>query len=378
MSFMGVYFFFPNWKVMIMNNKNGLVVMDNKLIRASYKLSVNEVRLILVAMSQMPKNDEPVDPKKAYYITKDDFVRLGVEPKNVARDIRLACRDLLSRTLTIKTPIGDLGTHWVHNVLHFKSEVFERLKKEYPNTENDEEFINTLRMHNLLDSLPIIANSDDNIVARVVLHEDVIPYLNQLKSQFTQLMLHDVAGFSSFYSYRIYLMMMQFKSTGYCKIHLQDLRESLELGEKYEATKDLKVRVIDTAVGEINEKSPYTVKYEMLKTGRKFTHLELKFKTKNTAKKDEIRDPNTIDWLSGQTDNEVKNLPSWQTKGLSDAQIKKISCNLREFIDANNSKISPNDRRQYPAVFEDWKPLLKDPKTAHTFNLVQELLNREK
>lgn len=361
-----------------MNNKNGLVVMDNKLIRASYKLSVNEVRLILVAMSQMPKNDEPVDPKKAYYITKDDFVRLGVEPKNVARDIRLACRDLLSRTLTIKTPIGDLGTHWVHNVLHFKSEVFERLKKEYPNTENDEEFINTLRMHNLLDSLPIIANSDDNIVARVVLHEDVIPYLNQLKSQFTQLMLHDVAGFSSFYSYRIYLMMMQFKSTGYCKIHLQDLRESLELGEKYEATKDLKVRVIDTAVGEINEKSPYTVKYEMLKTGRKFTHLELKFKTKNTAKKDEIRDPNTIDWLSGQTDNEVKNLPSWQTKGLSDAQIKKISCNLREFIDANNSKISPNDRRQYPAVFEDWKPLLKDPKTAHTFNLVQELLNREK
>lgn len=361
-----------------MNNKNGLVVMDNKLIRASYKLSVNEVRLMLVAMSQMPKNDEPVDPKKAYYITKDDFVRLGVEPKNVARDIRSACGDLLSRTLTIKTPIGDLGTHWVHNVLHFKSEVFERLKKEYPNSENDEEFINTLRMHNLLDSLPIIVNSDDNIVARVVLHEDVIPYLNQLKSQFTQLMLHDVTGFSSFYSYRIYLMMMQFKSTGYYKIHLQDLRESLELDDKYEATKDLKVRVIDTAVGEINEKSPYTVKYEMLKTGRKFTHLELKFKTKNATKKDKIRDSNTIDWLSEQTNNEVKNSPSWQTKGLSDAQINKISCNLREFVDANSSKISPNDRRQYSAVFEDWKPLLKDPKIAHTFNLVQELLNREK
>lgn len=352
--------------------------MDNQLIRASYKLSVNEVRLILVAMSQMPKNDEPADPKKAYYITKDDFVRLGVEPKNVARDIRSACSDLLSRTLTIKTPIGDLGTHWVHNVLHFKNDVFERLKKEYPNAENDEEFINTLRMHNLLDSLPIIANSDDNIVARVVLHEDVIPYLSQLKSQFTQLMLHDVAGFSSFYSYRVYLMMMQFKSTGYYKIHLQDLRESLELGDKYEATKDLKVRVIDTAIGEINEKSPYTVKYEMLKTGRKFTHLELKFKTKNAAKKDEVLDPNNIDWLSGQTNNEAKNPPSWQTKGLSDAQIKKISCNLREFVDANSSKISSNDRRQYQAVFEDWKPLLKDSKTAHTFNLVQELLNREK
>lgn len=360
-----------------MNNKNGLVVMDNKLIRASYKLSVNEVRLILVAMSQMPKNDEPVDPKKAYYITKDDFVRLGVEPKNVARDIRSACRDLISRTLTIKTPIGDLGTHWIHNVLHFKNDVFERLKKEYPNSENDEEFINTLRMHNLLDSLPIIANSDDNIVARVVLHEDVIPYLNQLKSQFTQLMLNDVAGFSSFYSYRIYLMMMQFKSTGYYKIHLQDLREALELGNKYEATKDLKVRVIDTAIDEINEKSPYKVRYEMLKTGRKFTHLELKFKIKNSTKKDLSRDPNTIDWVNGKTDSEAKDIPSWQIKGLSEGQIKKIGCNTHEFVDANNSKVSSTERRGYSAVFEGWKPLLKDPKTVNTFNLIQELLDRK-
>lgn len=355
---------------------NKLVVMDNKLIRASYKLTVNEVRLILVAMSQMPKNDEPVDAKKAYYITKDDFVRLGVEPKNVARDIRSACSDLLSRTLTIKTPIGDLGTHWVHNVLHFKNDVFERLKKEYPNSDNDKEFINTLRMHNLLDSLPIIANSDDNIVARVVLHEDVIPYLTQLKSQFTQLMLNDVTGFGSFYSYRVYLMMMQFKSTGYCKIHLEELREVLGLEDKYEATKDLRKWVVDTAVDEINEKSPYTVSYKMIKTGRKFTHLELRFKTKNTVKEEKARDPNTIDWVNGQADSEAKKAPSWQIKGLSDGQIKKIGCNVREFVDANSSKVSVSERRDYPAVFEDWKPLLKSPKTVVTFKMVQELLER--
>ena len=54
--------------------------MDNNLIRASYKLTVNEMRLVLVALSQIPK-DEDVDPNKAYYISKDDFVKLGVEPK---------------------------------------------------------------------------------------------------------------------------------------------------------------------------------------------------------------------------------------------------------------------------------------------------------
>lgn len=352
--------------------------MDNKLIRASYKLTLNEVRLILVAMSQMPKDNELVDPKKAYYITKDDFVRLGVEPKNVAREIRSACSDLLSRTLTIKTPIGDLGTHWVHNVLHFKSDVFERLKKEYPNSENDAEFINSLRMHNLMDSLPIIANSNDNIVARVVLHEDVVPYLTQLKTQFTQLMLNDVKGFGSYYSYRIYLMMMQFKSTGYCKIHLEDLREALELLNKYEATKDLRKWVIDTAIDEINEKSPYAVNYEMLKTGRKFTHLELKFKKKNTTERDQFSGHNTTDWIGDQTDDEAKKNLSWKIKGLSDGQIMKISCNLREFVDANSSKISPSDSRQYAAVFEDWKPLLKDSRKVGTFKMVQELLDRQK
>ena len=258
---------------------NDLIVMDNNLIKASYKLTVNEVRLVLVALSQMSK-DAPIDHKTPYYITKNDFVRLGVDPKNVTRDIRSACKDLLSRTLTIETPIGDLGTHWVHNVLHFKSEVFERLKREYPNSQNDEEFINALRLHNLLDSLPIIANSDDNIVARIVFHEDIIPYLSQLKSHFTQFMLSDVHGFSGAYSYRFYQWMMQFKSTGYCKISLADLRKMLVLENKYEATKDLKKWVIEAACNEINELSPYQVKHELIKTGRKFTHLELKFKPK--------------------------------------------------------------------------------------------------
>ena len=49
---------------------------------------------------------------------------------------------------------------------------------------------------------------------------------------------------------------------------------------------------------------------------------------------------------------------------------------MREFVDANSSKVSASERRGYPAVFEDWKPLLRDPKTVGTFNMIQELLER--
>lgn len=303
-----------------------LVVMDNNLIRASYKLTVNEIRLILVALSQMPKGDEPINPKQAYYISKDDFVQLGVQPNNVAREIRDACSDLLSRVVTIKTPIGDLGTHWVHNILHFKTEVFERLKREYPDAKNDEEFINTLRMHNLLDSLPVIANSDDNIIARIVFHEDMIPYISQLKKEFTKLNLRDVIGFGSFYSYRIYMMMMQFKETGFCKIHLNDLRTALDLEDKYPLAADFKRWVIDTAVDEINEKSPYTVKSEVVKTGRKFTHLELKFKLKKTEKEIVYRDPKTVDWVGDVSDDEIRGMTPSQAIRYADQlyQIHEI------------------------------------------------------
>ena len=326
--------------------------MDNKLIRASYKLTVNEIRLILVAISQMPKNDEPVDPKKAYYITKDDFVRLGVEPKNVARDIRSACKELLGRVITIKTPIGDLDTHWVHNVLHFKSEVFERLKNKYPEAESDEDFISTLRLHNLMDSLPIIANSDDNLMARVVLHEDIIPYISQLKEQFTQIVLDDVVDFSSFYSYRVYLMMMQFRSTGICTIRLSDLRDTLELKDKYEATKDFRRWVVDTAVDEINEKSPFTVTYEMTKTGRKFTHLTLKFKPKKPITnmiKDINRDPDTADMFT--------------VEDLNNKQLGRIARNPSFVADYNHLVSSTSPAGQDPKAweFEMTNRLKKDP-----------------
>lgn len=282
------------------------MVIDNDLIRASYKLTANEMRLVLCALAQIPKDAE-VDPKQAYYITKEDFIKLGVEPKNVAREIREACSDLLNRVVTIDTPIGNLSFHWLHNVLHFKSETFEQLKKQYPNAKNDEKFINTLRLHNLLDSLPIVTKSDDNIIARIVFHENMMPYISQLKKQFTKLKLKEMFGFSSFYSFRIYLMMMQFRETGFCKISIDDLRYTLDLNEKYHLFADLKRRVIDTAIDEINEKSPYEIKYDLIKKGRTYTHLELKFKPKKESKptvKNPVRDPNTPDFFIDMTDSQ--------------------------------------------------------------------------
>ena len=327
--------------------KNDLVVMDNNLIRASYKLTAYEMRLVLCALAQIPKDAE-VDPGKAYYITKEDFVKLGVEPKNVAREIREACSELLNRIVVVDTAMGKLKFHWLHSVLHFKSEIFERLKKEYPNSKNDEEFIQQLRKYNLLDSLPIIAKSDDNIVARIVFHENMIPYISQLKEQFTKLNLKDVFQFSSFYSFRFYLMMMQFKETGFCKISIAELRDSLDLNNKYQLFADLKKWVIDTAIDEINEKSPHTVGYELIKKGRTYTHLELRFKEKKAEIKT-VKCPNTIDMFEEPKDTFIK---------MSDSQLDTFASKL---ADLGEVQAMANVGEEMPSFKARLRSILKDP-----------------
>jgi plasmid replication initiation protein len=283
--------------------------MDNSIVKASYNLSVSEQRLLLSALAQIPKN-EPIDPKQAYYITRDDFIRLGANADQATRDIRNATKDLMKKTLLIETNAGVLEFHWLSEVLRFDKNADARLKLKYPNPEDYKNYLNGLRKYNLLESLPFGRHSDD-IVARVVFDSRILPLLSELKANFTQFLLDDVAGFGSVYSFRCYQMMMQFKSTGYCKISLEDLRYSLALFEKYEATKDLRKWVIDTAIKEINEKTPYKVSYELIKSGRKFTHLELKFKEKKAKEESKpSRDPDTVDMFCKMSDSQINTYSS--------------------------------------------------------------------
>lgn len=276
------------------NLQKNLATISNDLAKACFRLDVNEFRLILVAMAQMPKlkdGEEPVDidPKQPYYITKDDFVRLGVNPATVAREIRSACSDLMSKKIYINTDFGLQEINWTDNVLHFQKDKIDELRKKYPNSKYDEEFIQRLRFQNLLDSLSVLTGSDDNIVARLVFSSGVINYISQLRRDFTKLNLEEFKGFSSFYSFRIYILLMRHKKTGWYKVRLDDFKFSLDISDKYHAIKDLKKWVLDVAIADINAHSPYTTNYKLVdKDGRsgrgiKVTHLKIIFRQKSTA-----------------------------------------------------------------------------------------------
>jgi hypothetical protein len=128
-----------------------LVVMHNDIVTSAYNLSVNEQRLIYCALSKMPKR-EPIDPKTPFYISREDFIELGANPDNVARDIRQATKDLMKKTLYVNTDTGILEFHWLSEVLRYDKNAEQKLRDKYPDPKDHKEYMNSLRLYNLLDA----------------------------------------------------------------------------------------------------------------------------------------------------------------------------------------------------------------------------------
>ena len=261
-----------------------LIVKANALVEASYYLTANEQRLILSAIAQVPKNGVLRDDR-IYLVNADDFIALGVHPKTAYREMEEAIQRLFDRMITIKNNGAYLKTRWVQSIGKVNKEMADKL--------------------GLLPANELVLLDKKSLVYGIQFSHQVLPFLTNLTANFTKYKLTEIAGFSSHYSYRFYEFIMQFQSTGVTKISLNDLRQRLDLGDKYKATRDLNRWVIETAIKEINERSPYKVEYTLLKTGKKFTHLELKFKKKETAKNNKNQDQTTenID-LNNLTDQE--------------------------------------------------------------------------
>ena len=169
-----------------------LVVKANSIIEASYELSVNEQRLILAAISCIPKGEQVTD-NTGYCVTRESFIELGVNPKTASREIKEACDRLFSRVITVTTEAGTFKTRWVQEIMRYNS---------------DWALANPELIQELTGSDPY---AEDYVLAAVRFSKSVLPFLSNLSANFTQYFLQDIAGLSSGYSIRFYELMMQFK-----------------------------------------------------------------------------------------------------------------------------------------------------------------------
>ena len=217
-----------------------IVAKSNSLVRASYKLSLQEQRLVLLAISKLDSRRSHLTPRNdqtKVRITALEFAEtFGIDKKKAYEELKLATNELFERKITEINGKKTDKLRWVSRATYHDGEGW----------------------------------------AEVTLNSEVLPMLTLLREKFTTYKLKQVAGLRSTYSIRIFELCAQFSSTGLLRIDLDQLIRLLDL--PYTRYTDIARRVIEPAVEELKAKSNLEIEWRPIKEGRAVKSIEIKFR----------------------------------------------------------------------------------------------------
>ena len=228
------------------------IVKANALVEASYRLSLVEKQVILLAVAQIGQRQD-VTEKTPFTISARDLIdTFKMNATDAYGQLEAAVEQLANRWVTIDRPDPD-------------DPDLERTKTRWVQAIDYKPGKGTLRLYFAFK---------------------VLPYLTRLSKEFTQYRLQNTAGMTSVYAVRIYELLMQWKSKGEVEVELDWLRSTFELPPSYSGISDLKKRVIKPAVEQINKHSDLWVKSDQRKSGRNVVALTFTFGEKVEKKLD--------------------------------------------------------------------------------------------
>lgn len=242
---------------LIKNNKDAPlnelnVNMSNALVRAAHGLSLAEKRVVSVCMAKL----DSVRQKSEGYlfkVTAQEFSETFDVDADTAYEQMIFAGDNLMKRIAKKVEKGKNGNieqkwQWVSAVTYYHGEGWIEL-----------EFSRRMK-----------------------------PHLMLLRKQFTSYKLKQASALRSIYTWRLFELLMQFKSTGILHITIEDFCHAVEAPES--ACKDfaqLRKRIIEPAVAELMKKDGMQIEWTAKKQGgRKITGLEFKFNKQAEAKAD--------------------------------------------------------------------------------------------
>ena len=231
-------------------NKN-IVKANEAITMAGFKLNLVEQRLILSCISQIESKKTEVTENDIFLISQADYSSLfDVEEKTARRELKLAVNKLWERSIMYQLPheTEPMETRWIS------------ARGVY-----------------------------DEGQAKICFSSRVLPFLKKIKDNFTQYPLRYISQMKSVYSIQLYELLKKNRIENCLEISYDNLRVHFNIEPtKYKKMKDFKVRVLNTAIQEINDSSDLTVKYDNIKNGRSIVGFYFEFKLKEFAIKDEI------------------------------------------------------------------------------------------
>ncbi|EDP74803.1 replication initiation protein [Hydrogenivirga sp. 128-5-R1-1] len=219
----------------IVLNLDNKVTKSNKLIEAKYRLTLNEVRLILAYISLISPVDNgfPVARIKV----KDLKGILELNGESMYEALSRTLEKLRSRVIKIQKleENGFIITGWID-------------RAEYNGRKGELE---------------------------IVLSKDLEPYLLHLRKNFTTYQLRYVLRLRSVYAIRIYELLKQYEKVGKRVFKIDELKELLGAEDKYRLYGHFKNKVLLKAQRELEEKTDISFSFREIKQGKKVVAVEL-------------------------------------------------------------------------------------------------------
>ncbi|MCH8500092.1 MAG: replication initiation protein [Marinobacter sp.] len=219
-----------------MKGKPLRVAKGNALIEASYKLSLNEQRLLLAVIARIDSRRSMREYK--FSVTAHEFAEtFQIELHTAYEALQDAAASLFERDIRTYDGRHRERFRWVDRISY--------------------------------------VDGESRVELNFTIH--VAAYLTQLHKEFTAYGLAQVSNLKSVYSIRVFEMLMQYRKTGWLQISLDDFRGRLMLEDAYTRFDNLKARVIKPAVSELEEKSNLNIQWRAVKNGRKIVALRFDF-----------------------------------------------------------------------------------------------------
>ena len=224
-----------------------LIVKDNALMNASYNLDLVEQRLILLAIVEARESGKGINANDPLTVHAESYInQFGVHRTTAYQALKDACKDLFARQFSYQEKRergrANITSRWVSQIAYI----------------------------------------DETATVEIIFAPAVVPLITRLEEQFTQYDIEQISGLSSAYAVRMYELLICWRSTGKTPvIELGEFRKRIGvLDTEYTRTDNLKMRVIELALKQINDHTDITATYEQHKKGRTITGFSFKFKQK--------------------------------------------------------------------------------------------------
>lgn len=213
-----------------------LVTKANAIVEASYRLTLQEQRLVLFCVAQVDSR-KSLDEQRVFVVEAGPFREtFGISAEKVYEELREAAVRLFDRKVTL----SDAQTG----------------------------------QETLLRWVSMVRYQDRK--GRVVLNfsPEILPFISALKDRFTSYSLESVAGLSSTFAIRMFEVLSQFAGLGRRQVTVEQLRRWLDCVDSYPRFSEFERWVIAPAVAQLNERTELCIRYEKSKSGRNVTHVE--------------------------------------------------------------------------------------------------------